>query len=162
VHISTRPIKNPQISIETIKILRKRGYDVKLVVIGTPISVPSDETVEFRSELMESKKLELLCRAKALMLPLSYESFSYVTLEAIACGTPVVVSGAVPEEVVIDGFNGIRVNSYDPRDYVNALERLLKDEKLRLRLSKNWQEFVKQFDYVNIASRYLELIHRFM
>jgi len=74
----------------------------------------------------------------------------------------VVVSGAVPKEVVIDGFNGIRVNSYNPVDYANALERLLEDEKLWLRLSQNEQEFVRQFNYVNIASRYLELIRRFM
>jgi len=162
VHIGTRPVKNPQISIETIKILRRRGYEVKLAIIGTPIGVPSDEVVEFRSGLMESEKLESLCRAKALILPSSYEALPYVTLEAMACGTPVVVSSAVPEEVVINGYNGIRVNSYNPIDYANALERLLKDEKLWLRLSQNEQEFVRQFDHVNIASRYLELIRRFM
>jgi glycosyltransferase involved in cell wall biosynthesis len=162
VHIGTRHVKNPQISIETIKILRKRGYDVKLVIIGASIGIPRDEAVEFRSGLTESEKLELLCRAKALILPSSYETFSYVTLEAMACGTPVVVSSAVPEEVVINGYNGIRVNSYNPIDYANALERLLEDEKLWLRLSQNEQEFVRQFDYVNIASRYLELIRRFM
>jgi len=162
VHIGTRPVKNPQISIETIKILRKRGYDVKLVIIGASIGIPRDEAAEFRSGLTESEKLELLCRAKALILPSSYETFSYVTLEAMTCGTPVVVSSAVPEEVVINGYNGIRVNSYDPIDYANALERLLEDEKLWLRLSQNEQEFVRQFDHVNIASRYLELIHGFM
>jgi hypothetical protein len=61
MHIGTRLIKNPQISIEAIKILRKRGYNVKLVMIGAPIGIPSDETVEFRSGLRESEKLELLC-----------------------------------------------------------------------------------------------------
>jgi len=162
VHIGTRHVKNPQISIETIKILRRRGYGVKLVMIGAPSYTPSDEVVEFRSGITENEKIELLCRAKALILPSSYESFSYVTIEAMACGTPVVVSSAVPEEIVTNGYNGIRLNSYDPIDYANALDRLLKDEKLWLRLSQNGQVFVRQFDHVNIASRYLELIHRFM
>jgi len=162
MHIGTRPIKNPQMSIEAIKILRRHGYNVKLIMIGAPISIPSDEAVEFRSGLRESEKLELLCRAKALILPSSYEALPYVILEAMACGTPVVASSAVPEEVVINGYNGIRVNSYNPIDYANALERLLEDEKLWLRLSQNGQEFVRQFDHVNIASRYLELIHGFM
>jgi glycosyltransferase involved in cell wall biosynthesis len=160
VHIGTRPIKNPQISIEAIKILRKRGYNVKLVMIGAPIGIPSDEAVEFRSGLMESEKLKLLCRAKALILPSSYETFSYVTLEAMACGTPVVVSGAVPEEVVIDGYNGIRVNSYDSRDYANALEKLLLNEELWLKLSRNGLEFVKQFDHVWIAKEYEAMIKK--
>jgi len=36
----------------------------------------------------------------------------------------------VPEEVVVDRFNGIGVNSHDPRDYADMLERLLRVEEL--------------------------------
>jgi glycosyltransferase involved in cell wall biosynthesis len=158
MHIGTRPIKNPQISIEAIKILRRHGYNVKLVMIGAPIGIPSDEAVEFRSGLMESEKLELLCRAKALILPSSYEALPYVTLEAMACGTPAVVSSAVPEEVVINGYNGIRVNSYDPRDYADALESLLRNEELWLRLHSNGLKFVKQFDHISVTRKYLDIV----
>jgi len=158
VHIGARPVKNPQISIETIKILRRRGYNVKLVMVGAPSGIPSDEAVEFMSGLRESEKLELLCRAKALILPSSYEALPYVTLEAMACGTPVVVSSAVPEEVVINGYNGIRVDSYDPRDYADALESLLRDEELWLRLHSNGLRFVKQFDHISVTKKYLDII----
>jgi len=158
MHIGTRPIKNPQISIEAIKILRRHGYNVKLIMIGAPIGISSDEAVEFRSGLRESEKLELLCRAKALILPSSYETFSYVTLEAMACGTPVVVSSAVPEEVVINGYNGIRVNGYDSRDYADALESLLRNEELWLRLHSNGLRFVKQFDHISVTKKYLDII----
>jgi glycosyltransferase involved in cell wall biosynthesis len=160
IHIGTRPIKNPQISIEAIKILRRHGYNVKLVMIGAPIGNPGDEAVEFRSGLRESEKLELLCRAKALILPSSYETFSYVTLEAMACGTPVVVSNAVPEEVVLNNFNGIRVSSFNPEDYANALEKLLLNEELWLKLSRNGLEFIKQFDHVRIAKEYEAVIKK--
>jgi len=158
VHIGTRPIKNPQISIEAIKILRRHGYNVKLVMIGAPIGISSDEAVEFRSGLRESEKLELLCRAKALILPSSYEALPYVILEAMACGTPAVVSSAVPEEVVIDGYNGIRVDSYDPRDYADALESLLRNEELWLRLHSNGLKFVKWFDHISVTKKYLNII----
>jgi len=158
MHIGTRPIKNPQISIEAIKILRRHGYNVKLIMIGAPIGIPSDEAVEFRSGLRESEKLELLCKAKALILPSSYEALPYVILEAMACGTPVVVSSAVPEEVVINGYNGIRVNSYDPRDYADALESLLRNEELWLRLHSNGLRFVKQFDHISVTKKYLDII----
>jgi glycosyltransferase involved in cell wall biosynthesis len=76
----------------------------------------------------------------------------------MACGTPVVVSNAVPEEVVINNFNGIRVNSFNPEDYANALEKLLADEELWLKLSRNGLEFIKRFDYIEIAKRYVSII----
>jgi glycosyltransferase involved in cell wall biosynthesis len=162
VHIGTAPVKNPQISIESVKILRKRGYKVKLVIIGRPINIRSEEAVQFRGPMFPSSVAKLLCRAKALILPSSYESFSYVTLEAMACGTPVVVSSVVPEEVVINNFNGIRISSFNPEDYANALEELLLDEKLWLKLSRNGLEFVKQLDHVRIAKEYEVMIKRIL
>jgi len=71
-----------------------------------------------------------------------------------------VVSNAVPGDVVIDGFNGLRVNSLSPLDYANALEKLLKDEEMWQRLSKNGVEFVKKFDYVEITRRYEDIFRR--
>jgi glycosyltransferase involved in cell wall biosynthesis len=158
VHIGTGPVKNSQISIESVKILNRRGYEVKLVIIGMPSGIPSDEIVEFRGLLPPISIPNILCRSKALLLPSTYEALPYVTLEAMACGTPVVVSSAVPEEVVINGYNGIRVNSYDPRDYADALESLLRDEELWLRLHSNGLRFVKQFDHISVTKKYLDII----
>ena len=157
VHVGTRPVKNPWISMETIKVLRRRGLPVRLVIIGAPTALPKEDGVEVRAG-SPLEVIDLLCRARALILPSSYEALPYVTLEAMACGTPPVVSAAVPEEVVIDGYNGLRVRTLDPRDYAAALERLLTDQELWLRLSRNGREFVKQFNYVEIASKYIELI----
>jgi len=65
VHIGTRPIKNPHISIEASKILRKRGYDIKLVIVGPQSNPPRVKGVEYRYAILEEEKLELLHRAKA-------------------------------------------------------------------------------------------------
>ena len=121
VHIGTRIVKNPHISIEAVKLLRRRGFNTKLIVIGASSEHSKDGSVEYRYGLRENEKNELLCEAKALILPSSYEALPYVTLEAMACGTPVIVSTAVPEEVVINNFNGIRVGSFNPEDYAKAL-----------------------------------------
>jgi len=158
VHIGTRPVKNPHISIEVVKLLRRRGFNTKLIVIGALSDLPKDESVEHKYGLRENEKNELLCKAKALILPSSYEALPYAFLEAMACGTPVVVSSAVPEEVVINNFNGIRVDSFNPEDYADALEKLLTDEELWLKLSRNGLEFVKRFDYIEIAKRYISII----
>jgi len=108
----------------------------------------------------EKAKAELLASARALILPSSGEALPYTVLEAMASGTPPVASSAVPSDVVIDGFNRLRVNSLDPLDYANALEKLLRDEELWQRLSKNDVEFVKKFDYVEIARRYEDVFKR--
>ena len=158
VHIGTRPVKNTQISLEAVRISREKGLDIKLVIIGPPIQLPRTDGVEYLFGITEKEKMELLCKAKALILPSKYEGFSYAVLEAMACGTPVVVSSAVPEEVVINGFNGIRVNSFNPKDYANALKKLLTDGELWLKLSRNGQEFVRKFDYVKVAKGYETII----
>jgi glycosyltransferase involved in cell wall biosynthesis len=138
--------------------MRRRGFNTKLIVIGARSDLPKDESVEHKYGLRENEKNELLCEAKALILPSSYEALPYAVLEAMACGTPVVVSSAVPEEVVINNFNGIRVDSFNPEDYADALEKLLTDEELWLKLSRNGLEFVKRFDYIEIAKRYVSII----
>ena len=81
VHIGTRPVKNPHISIEAVKLLR-RSFNTKLIVIGASLELPKDESIEYRYDLRENEKNELLCKSKALILPSSYESFGYVVLEA--------------------------------------------------------------------------------
>jgi glycosyltransferase involved in cell wall biosynthesis len=158
VHIGTRPVKNPHISIEAVKLLRRRGFNTKLIIVGASSELPKDESVEYKYGLRENEKNRLLCKAKALILPSSYESFGYVVLEAMACGTPVVVSNAVPEEVVINNFNGIRVDSFNPQDYANALEKVLTDEELWLKLSRNGLEFAKRFDHIEIAKKHISII----
>jgi glycosyltransferase involved in cell wall biosynthesis len=158
VHIGTRPVKNPHISIEAVKLLRRRSFNTKLIVIGASLELPKDESIEYKYGLRENEKNELLCKSKALILPSSYEALPYVVLEAMACGTPVVVSSAVPEEVVISNFNGIRVNSFNPEDYADALEKVLTDEELWLKLYRNSLEFVKQSNYIEIAKRYISII----
>jgi len=158
VHVGIGDRKNPWISIRAAEILREKIKNLKLVITGGHIDIKKD-FVDVVGKLSLKEYIELLSRAKALILPSSYETFSYAVLEAMACGTPVVVSNAVPEEVVINGLNGIRVNSLDPKEYAKALENVITSEELWLRLSNNGLDFVKRFDYLKVAEEYLNLIY---
>ena len=165
IHVGTAPRKNPQISVEAVKILRERGVDVKLVIVGARSATVEEfarrySFVKVFFGVDEKTKADLLASAKALIHPSSGEAFSYTVLEAMASGTPPVASSAVPSDVVVDMFNGIRVNSLNPLDYANALEKLLRDEDLWLKLSRNGIEFVKKFDYVEVAKRYENIFRR--
>jgi glycosyltransferase involved in cell wall biosynthesis len=67
-----------------------------------------------------------------------YESFSVATLEAMACGKPVVASrvGGIPE-LIEHGRNGILVDPDDPDALCAAISQLLADEGLRESLGAN-------------------------
>jgi glycosyltransferase involved in cell wall biosynthesis len=51
-------------------------------------------------------------------------------------------------KMILTSINGI----------VSALERLLVDGELWSRLSRNGLEFVKRFDHIEVAKRYLSII----
>lgn len=62
-----------------------------------------------------AERVELLCHARALLLPtLAEETSSLVSIEAMACGTPVIAfrRGALPE-IVAHGLTGFLVDSVE-------------------------------------------------
>lgn len=68
--------------------------------------------------------------AAVLVYPSLYEGFGLPPLEAMACGTPVVVSNvaSLPEVV---GDAGVYVDSYDVDDIARGIYQVLTDENLR-------------------------------
>jgi len=151
------------VSARAVEILRERGHDVELVIIGgrseyLEREIASKKFIRLLPGISEEEKNEALCSAKAMVLPSSGETFSYASLEAMACGTPPVVSYAVPRDVVIHGYNGLRVESLNPVDYANTLEKLLRDEKLWVHIHQNAMAYVRKLDYVEVAREYLELV----
>ncbi len=166
VHIGLTPKKNPEISIKVVKMLRDRGVNAKLVLFGTSTSYSrelvkkysGEEYVEFRLGLAGDEVLRELAGAKALILPSSIETFSYASLEAMALGTPAVVSDAVPPSLVLNGVTGYRVPLSDIHGYVNALEALLKKQELFYELSSNARRHAAEFNCINVAKKYVEII----
>lgn len=71
--------------------------------------------------------------AAALVLPSHYEGFGLTALEAMACGTPPIVSdrSSLPEVV---GDTGLLVDPDDPTALADAMRRILSDAGLRAHL----------------------------
>jgi glycosyltransferase involved in cell wall biosynthesis len=90
---------------------------------------------------------------------LDSESFGVAIIEASACEKPVVVSnvGGLPE-VVEDGVTGLVIPPKNPEKAAEAIERLILDRDLRVRMGKagrervkklyNWDDNVKQMIHI--------------
>jgi glycosyltransferase involved in cell wall biosynthesis len=94
--------------------------------------------------------------ADLFVFPGIQESLGMVFLEAQACGLPVVAfnNSGVPEAVQ-DGKTGMLVPMYDLESFVNAINRLLGDKRLRTQMGTAAKSYVREFH--NLNKNYLEL-----
>jgi glycosyltransferase involved in cell wall biosynthesis len=119
------------------------------------------ERVTFTGFVDERRKMEFLKSSWALVLPSSIEGFGIVVVEAWASHTAVVVSD-IPAlgALVEDGKTGLIFKLRDVKGLKEKLERMLRDEGLRERLSKEGYELVKRiFDWNKVAAE-TELIFK--
>ncbi|HET7532392.1 MAG TPA: glycosyltransferase family 4 protein [Nocardioidaceae bacterium] len=94
------------------------------------------DSVRFVSGLSDTELAEVVGSAEIACVPSLYEGFSLPTVEAMACGTPLVVSraGAIPEVVGEDGLCADLVTPGDVGELASALEVLLDDPDRRHRM----------------------------
>jgi glycosyltransferase involved in cell wall biosynthesis len=116
--------------------------------------------VSFALNLSEEQKYGLLSAARALVLPSPIEGFGIVILEANVCGTPAVVSDGVPEDAVVDGYNGLRVPFGDIDALGAGLVRVLKDDTLFETISRNATQHAGTFSKARVRRQVEDLFRR--
>ena len=96
--------------------------------------------------------------ADLTVVPSIYEPFGLVALEAMASGSPCLVSdtGGL-REVVPNEDVGLRFRSRDPDSLGEMAERLLTDSELRDRLVAEASEHVLTFDWADVARQVQDL-----
>ena len=107
----------------------------------------------------ESSIREALTAADLFLMPSAAESFGLMALEAMACGTPVVVSaGTALAETTRAPEAGTVVSPGDAQALAGAIERLLADDPLRMSLGRRGREIVEaEHSYEDYFRRHLEL-----
>jgi glycosyltransferase involved in cell wall biosynthesis len=81
---------------------------------------------------------------------------SGTVMEAVAGGTPIVGSSRLSWDVLVNGVNGLVVETASEPIAV-AFRALLNDDALWARLSAGARRMAKQFDALRVAQRYVEL-----
>jgi len=90
-------------------------------------------------------------KAAVLVCPFLYETFSTVTLEALACGTPVVSTGT---HLLKNGSDGILVTPKNPRKLATAIKKLLENRKMREKLGREGRKLIEQhFSWESVVKK---------
>jgi glycosyltransferase involved in cell wall biosynthesis len=153
--------------------VRKKIRDVKLWVVGRGDSSYLSEltilieklgltnNVTFFGYVDEKTKIDLLSRSHLVVFPSVREGWGLVVTEANSVGTPCVaydVAGL--RDSVKDGVTGLLVEGGDVEGLGEAIVRVLKDEELRLRMSRNALEYAKEFSWDKTAKEFMKYVHR--
>ena len=107
---------------------------------------------------LEERALRLhYAAADVAVAPSLYEPFGLVATEAMACGTPVVVSdtGGL-REIVVDG-TGLTFPPQDAEQLASRIAEILTDRELAMRLVARGRERIRErYDWADVAARTAE------
>ena len=117
------------------------------------------EDVIFVDHVFELTLAYYYSSAALLVYPSLYEGFGLPPLEAMACGCPVVTANtsSLPEVV---GEAGIMVNPYDTSSLVQAMRRVLTDDKLRDNMVRKGLEQSKKFSWEKTTELTLQVYNK--
>ena len=166
------PMKGIATLLEAFAKLRTER-DVSLVMIARPRpggrteqlveTLGIADAVSFVSGLTDEQLAATVGSAEVACVPSLYEGFSLPTVEAMACGTPLVVSraGAIPEVVGPDGLCADLVTPGDVGELALALEALLDDPERRERMGRAGRTRAEtEFSWRAVAEATVEVYQR--
>ncbi len=169
---TVQPRKNLKRLIEAIQ----RIDNIKLVVVGKtkgagregwmyqdilelPKRLGIEDRVIFTGFVPNQEASDLVSNAVSFILPSLWEGFGIPPVEAMACGTPVIVANvsSLPEVV---GEAGVLFDPYSVDQMEQAIRTVISDKKLRQKMIKKGFERVKQFSWDKMAKVILEVFEK--
>jgi glycosyltransferase involved in cell wall biosynthesis len=101
-----------------------------------------------------------MARCTVFALSSRHEGLPGALIQAMACGAAVVASdcAAGPSEIVEDGVSGLLVPVADRQAMVAAIDGLLTDSELRLRIGRRAPEAVRRFSLEEVLEGYVEVL----
>lgn len=144
--------------------------DVMLVIAGSKgwlyeetlalvQSLHLEGQVRFLGRVPDEDLHRLYVAARCHVHPAHYEGFGLPPLEAMACGTPTIVSNisSLPEVV---GDAALLVNPLDVEEIAIAMQRLLNDDDLHIELSEKGLQRARIFSWDRAARRTLDVYRK--
>ncbi|NLW44846.1 MAG: glycosyltransferase family 4 protein [Syntrophomonadaceae bacterium] len=165
------PEKGVSILIRAFRLVLQSIPSAKLVIAGRGPQGPElqrlaaelglGDRVWFAGYISDDLRDRIYRRANVAVFPSLYEPFGIVALEAMASGTPVVVSdvGGLAE-IVVDGETGLKVNPLNEANLASALIRVLSDPRLANRLrSQALKVITEKYNWDKIGAKTSQVYH---
>lgn len=161
--------------IKAFKILQEKYSGLKLDIVGSGNQKPRlkkissklnlENIVCFHGDLPHEELADYLRNALVFVGPSieakngDQEGFGLVFVEAMLCGCPVIGTntGGIPD-IIINGETGLLIKQKNPEAIANAIEKVLKNNRLRQKLIKNGYEYArKNFTQDKIIKKYYKI-----
>ncbi len=149
--------------LEAFVIVRDEIPETQLLIVGDGDDKPRLQqlaeslgiarAVSFTGFVSEEEKVKHLNRIHIAVNTSAKEGWGLTVIEANACGTPTVSSNVEGlRDAVLDGETGLLYEYGDREQLAEKILLLLRDERLRERLTANALQRAKEFDW-NIAAK---------
>lgn len=159
--------------IEAVKLLCDRGYDATLTITGNyaaderyyrRLAALADargirDRAAFTGEIAESRLASTYRACDIFLFPNHLQSWGLAVFEAMASGTPVIVSrSAGASEVLTDGATALLVHPKSPEEIAAAAARLIDDRALYEKLSREGRALVeREISWAHLADQMEEI-----
>lgn len=165
--------KNPKRLLEALRQITARGYDVHLICVGPYQTAPQasrnvtamaaelgmEERVHVAGNVTDQDLVQLYRESIGLVYPSLLEGCGFPVLEALACGTPCVIShnSSLPE---VGGELATYVDPLDESSIAAGMDRLLVDEDWRRHVAVAGPIWAKRFSWAATADAFRDLYNQ--
>jgi glycosyltransferase involved in cell wall biosynthesis len=161
--------------VEAMALLKNRGVQSKLTIIGGGPESDNlkrlvaekglNQAVTFLGAMRNADLPQYYQQAAIFVLPSivsrdgDQEGLGLVSVEAMACGCPVIASDLpAVRDVIVHDVDGLLVAPASPIALANAIEKLLGDIELQARLAKAGIKKAEFFDWQSVCEGYASII----
>lgn len=166
LHIAIRAMKEVTIRFPHMRMIIIGEGPERVMLEALAMELGLAGRIKFLGNLSRGSTIDIMAKARMTLVPSVpvyglEEATSVAALESMAVGTPVIASaiGGL-REIIQDGQTGLLVVPGSPNDLACGIARLLDDEQLETRLSKNGQQYVKANHDWRLNVKYLIELYR--
>jgi glycosyltransferase involved in cell wall biosynthesis len=162
--------KHQWVVVQAIATLRKRGYNLRVSFVGggsgraqqlldeqIAVSDSNRAFVTQRDFVAQNDLPAILAQANLFMFASSCENLPVTLVEAMAVGLPIASSNRGPMPEIL-GEGGVYFDPEDANSIAEAVEQLITDQTLRVRVAKRAKELSGQYSWSRCAGETFKFI----